>query len=52
MIRKQVLLTSAQIAYLAKLKEETGESEGHFIRQALEEHAALRGKEISKIADK
>ena len=38
MIRKQVLLAKAQVDYLAKLKKETGESESHFVREAIEKH--------------
>jgi hypothetical protein len=39
MLRKQFLITEAQQDYLRTLSDATGESEGHFIRQAIELHA-------------
>jgi hypothetical protein len=36
MVRKQLTLTEKQVAFLAKFKKRTGESESHFIRQAVE----------------
>lgn len=43
MLRKHYLLTLSQVAYLKMLSRSTGESEGHFVREAIEEHARLRG---------
>ncbi len=37
--RKQFLLTKEQCEYLHALSEATGESECHFVRQAIEMHA-------------
>lgn len=39
MRRKHFLITEAQYDYLRTLAEATGESEGHFVRQAIELHA-------------
>jgi hypothetical protein len=36
-------LTKQQYAYLRKLRKETGESLGHFVREAIEAHAQARG---------
>ena len=39
MRRKQFLITEAQQEYLHALSEASGESEGHFVRQAIDLHA-------------
>jgi hypothetical protein len=46
MIRKQFLLTGAQVDYLHELVEKTGgeESQAHFVREALEEYAIQHGR--------
>ena len=44
MIRKQFLLTGAQVDYLLELVEQSGESQGHFMREALEEYAIRHGR--------
>jgi hypothetical protein len=46
MIRKQFLLTGAQVDYLHELVERSGyeESQGHFVRRALEEYAIKHGR--------
>lgn len=44
MIRKQILLTGAQADYLQELVERSGESQCHFIREALEEYAIRHGR--------
>jgi hypothetical protein len=44
MIRKQFLLTGAQIDYLQELTDQSGESQGHFVREALEEYAIRHGR--------
>jgi hypothetical protein len=52
MLRKQFLLTLSQCNYLHALAQETGESEAHFVRQAIDEHARGRKKSLSqKIKD-
>ena len=47
-IRKQVLLTKEQHAFLLRLKKKKGESVGHYLREALEEYAQTRGMKIGK----
>jgi hypothetical protein len=39
MRRKQFLITEAQCDYLQTLSDATGESQCHFVRQAIEIHA-------------
>jgi HPt (histidine-containing phosphotransfer) domain-containing protein len=39
MVRKNFMLTDKQSALLSELKEATGESESHFVREALKKYA-------------
>ena len=47
MLRRHYLLTLSQATYLRELAESTGESEGHFVREAIEEHSKRRGSNFS-----
>jgi hypothetical protein len=36
LVRKQFMLTKAQVNYLAQISKQTGDSEARFVRQALD----------------
>jgi predicted DNA-binding protein len=48
MLRKQFMLTEMQANYLRTLANETGESEGHFVREAIEDHLTVRGEMLAR----
>lgn len=52
MLRKQFMLTTTQAEYLRTLANETGESEGHFVREAIEDHLTVRGEMLARIEQK
>lgn len=39
LLRKQFLISEAQRDYLRSLSEVTGQSEGHIVREAIDQHA-------------
>ena len=43
------MLTEMQANYLRTLANETGESEGHFVREAIEDHLAVRGEMLARL---
>jgi predicted DNA-binding protein len=49
MLRKQFMLTEMQANYLCTLANETGESQGHFVREAIEDHLAVRGEMLARL---
>ena len=42
------MLTEMQANYLRTLANETGESEGHFVREAIEDHLTVRGEMLAR----
>lgn len=48
MLRKQFMLTEMQANYLRTLANETGESEGHFVREAIEDHLTVRSEMLAR----